>query len=128
MENITTYLIELALTAVVVILTRYLIPMLKNSAGVFAEKAKNDRAKATIEAVSNLIFDVTAETTQTFVDELKKGGLWNEQSKVQAFQKSREKALLMISKEAREIIAEIYGDFDAWLTTQIESSVHSLKE
>lgn len=128
MKELTPFLLETLVVTLVAILTKYMIPAIKSMIDRNLSAIENEKIEATLKHVNDILFDITAETTQTFVDNMKKEGKWDEQSKKEAYEQTRQKALLMISTEAKELIGELYTDFDTWLQTQIESSVYSLKD
>lgn len=128
MQDLATFLTETLIVVLAAVITKYLIPSIKISIDRNLAAIKNDKVEATLKRVSAILFDITAETTQTFVEKMKKEGTWNEETKKQAFEETKQKALLMISVESQLLINEIYQDFDVWLKTQIESSVFMLKE
>lgn len=74
-----------------------------------------------------LVTDVVIATTQTFVDDLKKSGKWDEESKHQAFVKSKETAIALLAPEIRKTLEKTYGDVDLWLETVIQSTVKLTK-
>ena len=62
-----------------------------------------------------------------FVDALKSSGGFTKEKQLEAFQKSRDKALEILGDTAVAALNEIYGDFDAWIDTKIEQVCRDLK-
>lgn len=65
--------------------------------------------------------------TQVYVDELKKLGSFDLQAQQVAFTKAKDILELLITDEVKDCITEVYGDYNAWIKTSIESAVKSTK-
>lgn len=65
--------------------------------------------------------------TQIYVDELKKLGSFDLQAQQVAFTKAKDMLELLITEEVKDCIAEVYGDYDAWIKASIESAVRVTK-
>lgn len=91
-------------------------------------KIENEKISTTLDNVVSMVLDVVTAVNQTFVDELKKKGEFTEDTAKEAFNKSKETALKMLSEDAAEIIVSVYGDIDVYLDTLIEATVKQLKK
>lgn len=91
-------------------------------------KIKDSTAKKYYDLATTAVLQAVQHTTQTYVDNLKSTGAFSKDAQVEAFERSKLLATAMISQSAKEIISEAYGDFDAWLATQIETTVRSTKQ
>jgi hypothetical protein len=75
----------------------------------------------------DVVHKVVDETTQTYVQSLKNSGSFTEDAQKEAFSKSYDKAVSMMSSETQKFIEERYGDIGEWLTTIIESYLKTNK-
>lgn len=89
---------------------------------------KNTEVQKTLDEVVEMVVNVVQATNQVMVDTLKKKGEFTQEAATEAFNKSKETALKMLSEEAAEIIASVYGDVSTYMDTLIEATVRDLKK
>ncbi len=121
-------LLYILITAAVPVLTTYVCKFLYAKWTEGKVKIENEKISTTLDSVINMVLDVVESVNQTFVDELKKKGEFTEESAKEAFNKSKETALKMLSNDAADIITMVYGDVDVYLNTLIEATVKQLKK
>lgn len=90
-------------------------------------KIKNENLKIALENARGIITAAVAETSQTFVDDLKKTGDFDETMKAEALKKSIERVKTQLTAEAAQLISATTNDFDAWITAEIEKAVAESK-
>lgn len=127
MEFITD-LLYILITAAVPVLTTYVCKFLYAKWTEGQVKIENEKISTTLDSVVTMVLDVVESVNQTFVDELKKKGEFTKESAEEAFNKSKETAIKMLSNEAADIITMVYGDVDVYLDTLIEATVKQLKK
>ena len=120
-------LLYILITAAVPILTTYICKFLYAKWTEGKVKIENEKISNTLDRVITMVLDVVESVNQTFVDELKKNGEFTEESAKEAFNKSKEIALKMLSDDAENIITMVYGDIDVYIDTLIEATVKQLK-
>lgn len=91
------------------------------------EKLDNECATKYLEMAKETIVACVTATNQSYVDSLKNNGAFDKEAWVTAFEKSKNNVLKLLSDAQKELIAELYGDVDAWINTQIEATVRQLK-
>ena len=121
-------ILYILITAAVPVLTTYVCRFLYAKWTESKEKIENEKISSTLNNVVVMVLDVVTSVNQTFVDELKKNGEFNKKAAKEAFNKSKETALKMLSEDAAEIITMVYGDIDVYLDTLIEATVKQLKK
>lgn len=121
-------LLYILITAAVPVLTTYICKFLYAKWTEGKVKIENEKISTTLDSVVAMVLDVVEATNQTFVDELKKKGEFTAESAQEAFNKSKETALKMLSNDAADIITMVYGDVDVYLNTLIEATVKQLKK
>lgn len=88
-----------------------------------AKKFKNEKALKVISLVEDLIKNVVLTVQQTFVESLKAEGKFDEKAQKEALRKAFDLVLANLTKEAKEVLDEVYGDFEQWILIQIESAI-----
>lgn len=90
-------------------------------------KIKNEKVKQAIEQAQGIINSAVATISQTYVDELKKSGKFDEAAKGAAMQKTLTLVKEQLTKEATELIGTATNDVTLWINTQIEKAVRESK-
>jgi hypothetical protein len=120
------------------ILTGILIPIIPTLTGfglAYLNKKKNelearidnDNLKKYIDIAEDAVESSVTSVAQVFVDAAKKDGKWTAQTKAEAFETSKQKAILIMGDSARKALSTAYGDFDMWLDSSIEYYVSQRK-
>lgn len=91
-------------------------------------KIKNEKVRTALKNTRDIIMAAVAETSQTFVDDIKKTGKFTEVLKIEAYDKTLQKVKMQLTEEATKLIATTTNDIDAWLHAEIEKAVKSSKK
>lgn len=121
MNEIILNSIYLILTAIVTFIANAVIRWI-------GQKTKNEKLAANLIQAVNIVTNAVKSTTQTYVDSLKKSGNFTLEAQAEALRQTKETATTQISPEVKNYIMNTFGDFDIWLTTQIEAALNSLKQ
>lgn len=115
------------ISAAVPVITIHVCKFLYAKRNEIEVKIDNDNIAKILDTVFDVVNRCVINTNQTFVDSLKASGSFTEEAAKEAFNKSKDTALKMLSEEALNIIKVIYGDVDVYLDTLIESMVNENK-
>jgi hypothetical protein len=80
-----------------------------------------------VDKAQEIINNAVLTVSQTYVDTLKKNGNFDEASQEEAKNKAIEIANKLITEESKKAIIILYGDFDTYLDSMIESIVKQNK-
>lgn len=104
-----------------------LVPLIKRAGAAVAaqveEKTKSDKIAQAVQRATDTVEQVVVAIAQTYVDDLKKSGSFDEDAQKQALQMAREAAASLISSEVQQLISENYNNFTDWLLSAIEAAV-----
>ncbi len=78
--------------------------------------------------ITEIITNNVASTFQTFVESLKKENKFDLNAQAQALRKTKESIFNELSDEAIQYIDNNFGDFNEWITTQIEATIYKMKK
>lgn len=120
-------LFELVLIPLLGILTTYFVKWLKAKEKEVNNKLDNDTLEKYVSMLSRTITDCVIATNQTYVESLKQQGSFDEAAQKEAFNKTYEAVIAVLSDDAKEYLTNIYGDLTAYLTTRIEAEVNLQK-
>lgn len=117
---------------IAIVIETALLPILAWGVAKFTayldEKIKNETAEKYVNLAVDAVYSAVQQTMQTYVSALKKSGEWNEETARKAFENAKAIALVTMGSAAREAIAEMTGDLDAWLEARIEACTLQIKE
>lgn len=130
MENLREFIQEtlyLVVTGIVPLLITYIILFLKSKIKEQQEKIDNENLNKYITIATDAISIAVLTVSQTYVDELKRQGKFDKQAQEVAKQMAIDKAKSLITEEAKNAVTLLYGDFEAYLNSQIEALVRENK-
>ena len=120
-------LLQAVITAAVPVLTVYLCKFLSTKKKEAITMTENETAKMLIDGAMSAVEKAVAVTNQTYVDVLKRQGTFSIENQKEAFQKSYDTAVALMTQEAADYIEKVYGSVANWLTAQIEAQVREQK-
>ena len=123
---------EILFNILSVVVTTIILPLISMIGGKLinwlSTKIKNEKAGNLIGTTTEIVINAVKSVFQTYVDSLKKEGEFGKESQLVALNKAKEVAISQMTEEVKEFIRENYGDLDAWLNTQIEATIDTLKK
>lgn len=126
--EILQQIFELCIVPLLGILTGCLIKVVKNRADELSAETEDALTKKYINMLSQTITDCVIATNQTYVDSLKKQNIFDHEAQKEAFNRTYQSVMAILSEEAKKYLTEAYGDLSAYITAKIESEVNSTKE
>lgn len=99
----------------------YLFALLKS-------KVQHTKVQQYLDRAEEYLTSAVAMVNQTFVDQLKADGGFDEENQAEAFQMAMDTWLDMLSEDMKDAITSEVGHFQTWAEAQIEARVKMLKE
>lgn len=109
------------------ILTAYAVKLIQAKSAEIATNQESAVASKYILLLSETITDCVIATNQTYVDALKKENAFTKEAQIEAFNKTFNAVMNVLSQEAKEYLTNIYGDLNAYITARIEAEVKAQK-
>ena len=125
--DILKQIFDVCIVPLIAILTSYLVSYIQVQKEQLKKKTDNELLNKYIDMAANTIADCVTTTNQTYVEEQKKEGKFDEEAQKVAFQKTLNAVLALLTKEAKDYLTEAYGDLNLYLTNKIESTVNEKK-
>jgi hypothetical protein len=113
-------IIEVCLIPLLGLLTSYLIEYIKT-------KTKSAKLDKYVDMLNDTITECVLATKQTYVEALKKNGNFDEAAQKEAFEKTKQAVMNILSADAKEYLTTVYGDLNAYVNQKIESEVNLTK-
>lgn len=117
-ETVLAELISTVAKIIVSLCIPYIVKLAK-------DKIHNDRVNKYVDKAANVIGQIVDFVNQTYVDGLKKEGKFGKEQQEVAFEMSKDYAMRLINEESKKACIEMFGDFELWVNSMIESSVRN---
>lgn len=127
MPEIVIQIIQVCIIPLFGILTKFLIDFLSAKRDELNSKTDNEIAQKYTNMVYQTVVDCVIATNQTFVESLKKSGSFDEAAQKEAFNRTMNAVMTILSDDAKEYITEATGDLNTYLTQLIEAEVNKRK-
>lgn len=122
---------EILLNVLSVLLTAVILPLISIAGTQLIKfinsKIKNNELAKQLATATTIVTNAVRVVFQTYVDALKKSGSFDKEAQVEALTRAKNIALSQITEDTKSYIEDNYGDFNNWLTIQIESTIDLLK-
>lgn len=127
MNEFLSTLLQAVLIAAIPIISAFIGKGVKAFANHLSAQTDNELAKKYLKEAADAIEEAVAFTNQTYVDTLKKSGTFTKENQEEARQKSLDKAVALLTAEARKFLEEAYGDLNSYLLNRLEPEVRRQK-
>lgn len=124
LENIVYAVITAAVPVLTVFVCKFLQSLYDNK----KNQIKNETVRCTLENVTQMIISAVETTSATYVKQLKKDNIFDEEAQKEAFMITYDSVRKQLTSDSLAIINQIYGDIDVYLKNQIESAIESSKK
>lgn len=121
--NLVYMFVGLVLLPAIPIVAKYAVDAFKAWSKEKTANADNILVNKYLTEITDVVCQVVMCTSQTYVEALKAEGKFDAEAQKVAFNKTKANVLKLLTEEAKEFIAEAYGDIDLWLDTKIEQIV-----
>ena len=109
------------------VLTAYIVKFINEKSAEIQHNVDNDMADKYIAMVTDTISACVIATNQTYVEALKKQNAFTAEAQKEAFQLTYNAVMAILTDDAKDYLAEIYGDVAAYITNKIEAEVNISK-
>ena len=124
MSNEVMNLIEtLVLAPLIIAISSFLIALIRQQTSKIEEKIKDEKAKRMLEIAENVVSQAVATVSQTYVDGLKKDGIFDTDAQKEAFEMSKDKIYMLLTTDTLQAVKDNYGNVEEWINTKIEETI-----
>ena len=125
--NLLNDIFRLCIVPLLAVLTTYLVNYIKAKSNELAEKSNNELEQKYMLMLAETIADCVLATNQTYVEALKNQNAFDKNAQEEAFRKTYESVMAVLSEDAKAYLANAYGDLSIYLTQKIEAEVNKSK-
>lgn len=120
-------IVQVCLIPLLGILTKFLIDYLSAKRDELKAKTDSEVAKKYTDMVYRTVVNCVIATNQTYVESLKKENAFTKEAQEEAFNRTMNAVLAVLSQDAKDYITNATGDLQMYLTQLIEAQVNSQK-
>ena len=125
--QISGIILRFVLIPILAIGSKYLIAFVKVKMDEIISKSKDSMMQSYLTMLQQAVMDCVAATNQTYVESLKDQNLFDAEAQKQAFEKTFNAVMNILSEDAKQYLTENLGDLDLYVNNLIESSVSAAK-
>lgn len=118
---------EVCIIPLLAVLTGYIVKLIQTKSAEIQATTDNAIADKYIAMLTDTITQCVIATNQTYVESLKKDKAFTAEAQAEAFDKTLNAVMDVLSEDAKKYITETFGDLETYLTTQIEAAVNTNK-
>lgn len=126
--EILQQIFQLCVIPLLGILTTYLVKYIQIKSEEIQFVKNTELTEKYKRMLTETITDCVIATNQTYVDSLKNQNAFTKEAQEEAFKRTSETILQILSEEAQEYLTAAYGDLNKFITTQIEATVNVEKK
>ena len=116
-------ILEVCIIPLLGLLTAYIVKYVNVKSAEMQAKVENDKANKYIAMLDETICACVIATSQTYVEALKKENAFTKEAQLEAFDKTFNAIMKVLSEDAKKYLTEIYGDLTVYITNKIEAEV-----
>ena len=120
-------LLQAVATAAIPVCAAFLVQFLRKKSEQIGAQIDNMELKELLTEVTDAVSTAVTYTSQTYLDALKKEGIFDVEAQKIALETSLKMAISLLSESARSALATIYGNLDDYLVSKIEAEVRNQK-
>ena len=126
-QNLINQLFQVCLIPMLGALTTFIVIWIKAKSAELQKKTNNDILNKYVQMATDTITNCVIATNQTYVNSLKEQGKFDEAAQKEAFQRTYQAVLLILSDDAQEYLNNAFGDLNKYLQEKIESTVNNYR-
>lgn len=130
-EFLTPEMMNTTITIVIIpmlaIITKFITVFIKSKVDELEQRVENEKLINYIKMAEDAVETAVISVNQTFVDEMKKQGTFDQSAMEKSFIMAKNKALSIMGSSAKKMLMSAYSDVDAWLDGKLEFYVNKNK-
>ena len=126
-QELIKTIFEICIFPLLGVLTKFLIDFLKTKSQEAINKSDNEVNQKYIAMLTNTITSCVMATSQTYVEALKSKGEFTKEAQKEAFNKTYENVMNILSAECKVYLENTFGDLQTYITNKIEAEVKANK-
>lgn len=127
-QTLIPVIFQVCLIPLLAILTKYLVAWIQVKTKELTDTKDNEMFTKYMTLLSDTVINCVVTTNQTYVNTLKEQGKFDAEAQKEAFNKTYEAVMRILTDDAKKYLSEVLGDLDLYINTMIESQVNFQKQ
>lgn len=127
-QTLIPVIFQVCLIPLLAILTKYLVAWIQIKTKELTDTKDNEMFTKYMTLLSDTVINCVVTTNQTYVNTLKEQGKFDAEAQKEAFNKTYEAVMRILTDDAKKYLSEVLGDLDLYINTMIESQVNFQKQ
>ena len=127
-QTLIPIIFQVCLIPLLAILTKYLVAWIQVKTKELTDTKDNEMFTKYMTLLSDTVINCVVTTNQTYVNTLKEQGKFDAGAQKEAFNKTYEAVMRILTDDAKKYLSEVLGDLDLYINTMIESQVNFQKQ
>ena len=127
-QTLIPIIFQVCLIPLLAILTKYLVAWIQIKTKELTDTKDNEMFTKYMTLLSDTVINCVVTTNQTYVNTLKEQGKFDAEAQKEAFNKTYEAVMRILTDDAKKYLSEVLGDLDLYINTMIESQVNFQKQ
>ena len=106
----------------------YLIYLIKTKVDQLKQNTDSEVQRRYLDLLEKYVIDAVVATNQTYVNALKEAGTFDLDAQKEAFRRTKDAVLELLTEDMKELLGTFVGDLDTYVNNLIESTVHYNRE
>ena len=128
LQTMIPVIFQVCLIPLLAILTKYLVAWIQVKTKELTDTKDNEMFTKYMTLLSYTVINCVVTTNQTYVNTLKEQGKFDAEAQKEAFNKTYEAVMRILTDDAKKYLSEVLGDLDLYINTLIESQVNFQKQ
>jgi predicted Holliday junction resolvase-like endonuclease len=125
--EILNTIFNVAIIPLIIAASGLLIAFISAKTKQIKEKTESDTVDKYLGMLEDTITKAVIATTQTYVEALKNKNAFDEEAQKEAFKKTYDAVIAVLTEDAKKYLVEAVGDLESYITTRIEYNVKVCK-
>ena len=125
--ELITEIFNICIVPLLGILTTFISLLIKNKIAQIKSTTNDEKAQQYLGFLQETIISCLQATNQTYVDELKRNGQFDEEAHKIALEKTKNAVLNIVTDDVKKYAAILVGDLEVYITEQIEANIKNYK-
>lgn len=121
--NILNQIFQLSIFPIISIAAIYICYLISVKIDEIKKKNNNALADKYLDMLNDTIVNAVLTTTQTYVESLKKDNMFTADAQKEAFKKTYDAVMKILTEDAKKCLTESVGDLETYITNKIEAEV-----
>ena len=127
-QTLIPVIFQVCLIPLLAILTKYLVAWIQVKTKELTDTKDNEMFTKYMTLLSDTVINCVVTTNQTYVNTLKEQGKFDAEAQKEAFNKTYEAVMRILTDDAKKYLSEVLGDLDLYINALIESQVSFQKQ